>query len=491
MWALMLSLVCFNMPLLKKAFNLVVFLSTWCLLSSDLMAQGNTIVYLNPLEDAVTTLQFPNTNWGQHNQLSVYAWTQGGTFCLHRSYLKFNLLNLPTQGPLISAKLHLFYYDPINLTQSGQNAFRVALSNGRWFEDSITWNNQPTPSQSIFVDVPSSTGNQNFALDVTDMVRYSINNNVNNGFILHLIEEQLYRMVLFGSRENEGVVPFLELEFLDPGILCDTLRGPLQLTFTNYSYGNPNSNQLDPTVVQLERFDHAGINVRRSYLKPNLNLLPPSINLHYANLELKTLIQHTQANYGNNALEMFPFNQSVNPATLTWNNSPTYNPFVRAEAGNTDLFASGVALDVLPLLAHSYQTGQFNGYVLKLVDETDTAMAHFGGTTHLDPRVHPELVVCYSVNTSFSALEASVRSKLYPNPATDYVQLELQLQRSAVVQLRVLDLNGKVVLPVISRQMEAGVTKLRLDTHGLAAALYTLEIGTNSGSRHEKLLIVR
>ena len=455
------------------------------------MAQGTQLVFLNPVEDAVTTFQFPNTNWGQHNQLSVYAWTQGGMFCLHRSYLMFDFLNLPTQGPLLSAKLHLLYYDPINLTQSGQNAFRVALSNGRWFEDSITWNNQPTPSQSVFVDVPSSTGNQNFTLDVTDLVRYSINNGVNNGFILHLLEEQLYRMVLFGSRENEGAVPYLELEFLDAGVICDTLRGSAALTFNNFSYGSPNSNQLHPSVLQLERFDHAGINVRRSYLQPDFSLFPPSINLLYANLHLKTLLQYTQPNYGNNALEMFPFNQSVNPATLTWNNSPAYNPFVRAIAGQTDVYATGVGLDVLPLLEHSYRTGQFNGYVLKLVDESDTAMAHFGGTTHADAQVHPELVVCYTVNSSVADQSPGFLRKVYPNPASDFVQLELVLTATEEVQFYLRDLSGRQVAPVIRRSLEAGLSKIQWDTRDLPAALYMLEVRSNRGSQFEKVLIAR
>lgn len=476
---------------MKQAIKLFIFCSTWFLTAGQVMAQGTQLVFLNPVEDAVTTFQFPNTNWGQHNQLSVYAWTQGGMFCLHRSYLKFDFLNLPTQGPLLSAKLHLLYYDPINLTQSGQNAFRVALSNGRWFEDSITWNNQPTPSQSVFVDVPSSTGNQNFTLEVTDLVRYSINNSVNNGFILHLLEEQLYRMVLFGSRENEGAVPYLELEFLDAGVVCDTLRGPAALTFTNFSYGSPNTNQLHPSVIELERFDHAGINVRRSFLQPNFSLFPPSINLLYANLHLKTLLQYAQPNYGNNALEVFPFNQSVNPATLTWNNSPAYNPFVRAIAGQTDVYATGVGLDVLPLLEHSYRTGQFNGYVLKLVDESDTAMAHFGGTTHADARVHPELVVCYTVNSSVADQSSDFLRKVYPNPASDFVQLELVLTATEEVQFYLRDLSGRQVAPVIRRSLEAGLSKIQWDTRDLPAALYMLEVRSNRGSQFEKVLIVR
>jgi hypothetical protein len=188
---------------------------------------------------------------------------------------------------------------------------------------------------------------------------------------------------------------------------------------------------------------------------------------------------------------MFPFNQSVNPATLTWNNSPAYNPFVRAVAGQTDAFSSNVGLDVLPLLEHSYRTGQFNGYVLKLIDESDTAMAHFGGTTHSDARVHPELVVCYTVNTSLAPREAAVSSKVYPNPASDFVQLELEMPAREEVQLFLRDLNGKLVAPVIQRSLEAGVSKLQWDTHDLPAALYTLEVRSPRGSQFEKVLIVR
>lgn len=476
---------------MKRLIELFVFWFTWCLAAPQGMAQGTQIVYLNPQEDAVTTLQYPSTNWAHHNQLSVYAWTQGGVFCLHRSYLKFDLLNLPVQAPLLSAKLHLRYYDPIGYPQSGQNAFRIALSNGRWFEDSITWNNQPSPNPSVFVNVPSSTANQNFTVDVTSLVRYSINNNVNNGFILHLLEEQLYRMVLFGSRENEGAVPYLELEFLDAGVVCDTLRGPAQLAFTNFSYASPNANQPDPSIIQLQRFDHAGINVRRAYFKPDYGVFPPSINLLYANLQLKTLIQYSQANYGDNAIEMHPLNQSVNPATINWNNSPAYNPFVRAEAGNTDQYSSGIGLDLLPLLEHSYRTGQFNGYVLKLVDESDTAMAHFGGTTHPDARVHPELVVCYTVSSGLTEQSMGFLRKVFPNPASDFVQFELDLPAREEVQLYLRDLSGRLVAPVIRRSLDAGVSKLQWDVHALPAALYTLEVRSGRGSQFEKVLIVR
>ncbi len=80
-------------------------------------------------------------------------------------------------------------------------------------------------------------------------------------------------------------------------------------------------------------------------------------------------------------------------------------------------------------------------------------------------------------------------TKLFPNPANDYAQLELILNDAQMVSVRIFDVSGKQVQNVQGQMMGAGVNNLRLETSSLAAGIYTVKVIAGDFDRSLKLMI--
>lgn len=76
---------------------------------------------------------------------------------------------------------------------------------------------------------------------------------------------------------------------------------------------------------------------------------------------------------------------------------------------------------------------------------------------------------------------------VYPNPAADYVNVNLNLvNTSGVVTYEIADMTGKVVYSERRNNLKSGMNRISL--HGLATGAYILKISTDSGVYSEKLL---
>lgn len=80
-------------------------------------------------------------------------------------------------------------------------------------------------------------------------------------------------------------------------------------------------------------------------------------------------------------------------------------------------------------------------------------------------------------------------TKLFPNPANDYTQLELILSEPQMVSVRIFDITGKQVQNVQGQMMSSGVNNLRLETSSLAAGIYTVKVMAGNFDRSLKLMI--
>jgi hypothetical protein len=163
-----------------------------------------------------------NNNAPSYPDMPIVAWTNNANGCAtmqHRAFIRFTELNnIPKNATIISAKLTLYgasssesmpegnsYYPGSPYNSSGTNECWLKQVTGSWSEGLITWNNQPTVTETNRAAIPASTSKWNFDapnIDVTEMVKDMVNNDKNYGFCIMLQNETYYRAVAFASSDN-------------------------------------------------------------------------------------------------------------------------------------------------------------------------------------------------------------------------------------------------------------------------------------------------
>jgi hypothetical protein len=164
-----------------------------------------------------------NVNEGNKPYIRAACWTYYGVEARHRSFVQFDLTDLPDERNLSSAELTLYSQTSNNQTQSGANQFLIHRVTEPWDEMQIIWDNQPAFASEVrgrdYVYVPVSTSeDQDFIIDVTDMARYWIAHPaVNFGMMLRLQSESPLARAFFASSDYDqpGRRPKLVVRFDD------------------------------------------------------------------------------------------------------------------------------------------------------------------------------------------------------------------------------------------------------------------------------------
>ena len=147
---------------------------------------------------------YVNLNFGAHPDLDAKAGTSGSVPFVTRGLIKFDLGSIPVNTTVNQASLLLFN-NPASIfgPHGGSNAGWLQKITSLWDENTVTWNNQPTTTTVNQVTVPQSTsGNQDYTLDVTALVQDMVNNPSGNyGFMLRLQTEVYYRALIFASSD--------------------------------------------------------------------------------------------------------------------------------------------------------------------------------------------------------------------------------------------------------------------------------------------------
>lgn len=186
---------------MKRTFTLlfVVFVSI------NLLAQ-TTIITIRPGAEGKNSILEsinPTLNRADHPNFSTTAWTVSLSTAKIRSLIEFDLSAIPAGANIVEAKLNL-YYVPLGSTQhsntSGSNESYLQRVTQSWNKSTVTWNNQPTTTNSNEVALPNSISpTQDYlGVDVSQLVRDMIQFG-NYGFMLKLATEQYYRNLTFAS----------------------------------------------------------------------------------------------------------------------------------------------------------------------------------------------------------------------------------------------------------------------------------------------------
>ncbi|WP_336734590.1 T9SS type A sorting domain-containing protein, partial [Chryseobacterium sp. VD8] len=99
-------------------------------------------------------------------------------------------------------------------------------------------------------------------------------------------------------------------------------------------------------------------------------------------------------------------------------------------------------------------------------------------------------VVQKNANTATDNTLSFESIKLTPNPAKDYVDVNINLEKSELITLRIISSLGKISSEK-SQMLNSGKQSIRLSTEQLLPGTYIVEIKSSSKTTSQKLLITR
>jgi hypothetical protein len=77
--------------------------------------------------------------------------------------------------------------------------------------------------------------------------------------------------------------------------------------------------------------------------------------------------------------------------------------------------------------------------------------------------------------------------KLYPNPVTTLLNIEVNTPKSTVARVRITDAAGRTV-QVSDLQLSAGATTTQIDMHQLADGVYRVALSDGNGLEYSQLV---
>jgi len=80
---------------------------------------------------------------------------------------------------------------------------------------------------------------------------------------------------------------------------------------------------------------------------------------------------------------------------------------------------------------------------------------------------------------------------VYPNPANEYAVIGLKLNNSSAVDVKIIDITGKVVYNNKAEEVFPGSNEISVNTADFAAGTYHIIVTTNDGILKDKLIIVK
>lgn len=170
---------------------------------------------LSALADAYVSKYNPNSNFGS-SYLCVRSWSSGPA----RTYIRFDLDNIPPGSKITSATLNLYMYD----APSSSRKLWCHIVTSSWTETGITWNSQPPVSPTGFSPVYTGTSNGKWLLwDVKPSVQKFVAKDAssyqaNYGWQISDGDEgsSIIEEAKFESRESSSNRPYLEVKYYPP-----------------------------------------------------------------------------------------------------------------------------------------------------------------------------------------------------------------------------------------------------------------------------------
>lgn len=441
-------------------------------------------------------------NFGTNQQFVANAWTFSGEDAQIRSVIDFNLAAIPTSSSILSAYLQLYAWDSSSgmgqhSTESGENTCFLQRITSNWNEQTITWNNQPTTTESNQVEIPYTYyATQNFILDVTKLLIDTKNNpNQSFGFMLKLKNETSKRRMNFASSDhpNPQLRPKLIIVYSSvvntnclfvqpsPESGKDALLHGLS-SEVNKNYGT------NPQFV-ASAWTFGGEEAKiRSILDFEVSKLPKNIEIENAFLSLYSWgsnsgmgVHSTEA--GSNECWIERIITDWSESSVSWNNQPQTTPLNRISIDESNDGNQSYILDITNLIKDYYndQSHSF-GLMIKLKSEIAKRRMNFASSDHENANLRPKLLVSYK-STVKTKDENIMNFEIYPNPASSDIYI-ISGNSKEDCTVEIYNLNGTIVYK--NSNYHIGEI-LNLDS--LSKGLYILNLKNDSAIYNKKLII--
>lgn len=194
-------------------------------------------------------------NMGNNPELDYIDWTYNAGGCPHgttRSLIRFTELNtLPPGITILSATLRLYGVptsgnwgnsswpgSPYGTTNPGW----VSRVTSGWAENTVDYSTQPstTTTNQAAIGISTSQFGWNTSIDVLALVNDIRASGVNDGFMLTLQTEAIYRSILMASSDHADpdLWPELEITYCQPDFTyCSSSLNPFKYEFTAMASG--------------------------------------------------------------------------------------------------------------------------------------------------------------------------------------------------------------------------------------------------------------
>lgn len=172
--------------------------------------------------------------------------------------------------------------------------------------------------------------------------------------------------------------------------------------------------------------------------------------------------------------------------TVTWNTQPTTTDMHQvALPVTTSHFNFDTDVDVTTLVQDIISSDQNYGFLLKLQQEVVRRNVVFATSENANSAWWPELRIIYNNPTSISTTNGLTSLNLYPNPATNKVQVELPQNASGEIHITVSDITGKVVY----QQHQGHTQPLIFSVADWSRGFYLVQVTGNNWRAVQKLAV--
>lgn len=112
------------------------------------------------------------------------------------------------------------------------------------------------------------------------------------------------------------------------------------------------------------------------------------------------------------------------------------------------------------------------------------------GTVGGGNNIYIDAVKTITTAVGINELAKTIQLSLYPNPAAGEATIKFKLEDAATVKVNVVDICGKVVLPVIDSRLSPGQQTISINKEGkLASGIYFIDMNYNGFKISNKLII--
>jgi len=228
----------------------------------------------------------------------------------------------------------------------------------------------------------------------------------------------------------------------------------------------------------------------RGLLKFDLSQVPADAILDSVFLNLyhnPTASDPGHTTNGGNATWLRRVTQSWDENTVTLDTEPAFDTtgqyLIPAAVTGTENFRIPVK-DMIQMMLDSVHGN--HGWILMLENEQAYRSMIFASSDHADSTIRPRLEIYYHTsNVSVNELKTGNLS-LFPNPSKGSVSLSWEAPLSELSTLKVMDLQGRVVL---SKDLDKGINELDLDLETISTGTYIINIQNSSLILNERLIL--